>query len=1096
MVIPMKPNSCIKKTIICAGILLSLLIIISVILFSCAGHFPFRKAFVIDHLRTCHLENPIGIDEASPVFSWQMKGEAQGLMQSAYRITVADSSEHLKQQVFLWDSGRINSSVSVGIPYEGEPLSPKTRYYWQVTVWNQKEQSAVSTEEAFFETGLMGNGMENAKWICAPSSILETDVSDSDYIYTIHYDMEVSGTSAGFVFGANTGRYGDMYLCRIREHDGAADFELLKMSGGTFRETDDFGESIDISSCLQDDTPLFSVDLSIDHETLSVTINGKHIQDFTIDSTPVGAVGYYKSRGTTYAFLDNLLVLDHAGSDIYREAFEDDTTIFSPYYAVTDEGRLKIGSGLLLTGYEEDPAPVFYRTFSLSDREIESARIYMTALGSYQITCNGQSVSDDYFSPGKFVYNQELTYMTYDVTSLLKADAQNYLSVTLLHGWYDRAVGYPEIWNPWGDTNALLGMLEIRYRDGTTETIATDERFLCYTDGPIRMDDIYQGEYYDAGKEPDLPHDLSSPSKDWLAAETNAVDDIYSSLPLHGKECEAVRCISELSPVSVSEPAENVYVYDFGQNFAGTCQIKVTGEAGQIITLRYGEALNDENMSNCDDVPGTIWTENLLTAEATDYYVLKGDPDGEVFKPAFTYHGFRYLQITGLDEPLPVGDVRGIVLSSDLAQTGSFTCSNELLNRFYQNTIWSQKSNFIDNPTDCCQRDERHGWAGDAQIYSLTASYHMDTYNFYRKYLNELRLLQTAGGSFPDMAPRNFGTEWDGKGGAATNNCWGDAAVIITWNLYTQYGDKTILEENYDALCKWMEVLISTSDNYIRNWGGYGDHLSLEDTPADVSDTAWCAHSAELLSKMAAVLGKEQDADYYMQTYDNFKKAWQNAYVKPDGTTTCDTQTSYALGLAFHLFPDALQDAAASRLNTLAEYSGYHIRTGFSGIGYLLSALSENGFTETAYALLLQEDYPSLLYPAAHGATTVYEQLSGYSENEDGTFHLDGSLNHYAFGTPAGWLYSNVLGIKSDENDPGYHHILLKPEMTGGLTYANGSYNSIYGTIRVVWEWTGDTCSLTVTIPPNTTATLTLPDSIEGEKIYELEAGSYDFTVK
>lgn len=1085
-----------KKIILLTGIIFSLLVAVCGFLFLVNNPFSMGSDFSIENLRTCHLENPIGIDEETPVFSWQMKGEEQGLCQSAYRIVVSDSAKNLKEGIYLWDTGKTASGLSVGIPYAGSSLAPKTRYFWQVTVWNQDDKPCTSAEEAFFETGLMGQGMGNAKWISAPSQEADNHFDDREYIYSIHYDMELSNTSAAFIFGAERGRYGDMYLCRITQSEDSAYFELLKMSGGGFPDDAEVENAADISSCISENPDLFSVDLSVDHEMISVAINGTPIGKFSIESTPVGAVGYYKSRGTSYAYLDNLLVLDADGGEIYRDDFENDDTIFTPYYAVTEEGRLKIGSGLLLTKNYEEPAPIFYREFILQDKEIEDARIYMTALGSYQLSLNGQSVSDDYFAPGKSVYNQELTYMTYDVTSMMNSGESNTFSATLLHGWYDRAVGYPGIWNPWGETNALLGMLEIRYLDGSVDTIVTDEGFLCFTDGPVRMDDIYQGEYYDASKEPVITEGLSSPRDGWQKAETNAVDDVYSSLPLRGNECEPIRCVDQLTPISVSEPEENVFVYDFGQNFAGTCRIKVTGEAGQILTLRYGEALNEANMINSDDTPGTIWTENLLTAEATDYYVLSGASAGETYEPEFTYHGFRYLQITGLTEALPTEDVLGIVLSSDLTQTGSFTCSDELLNQFYQNTIWSQRSNFMDNPTDCSQRDERHGWAGDAQIYSLTASYHMDTYSFYRKYLRELTLLQTDGGSFPDMAPRNFGTGWDGRGGAATNNCWGDAAVVITWNLYTQYGDKTIIEENYDALGKWIEVLISTSDNFIRNWGGYGDHLSTESTPADVSDTAWCAHSAELLAKMATVLGRTEDAEYYQQTYEKFKEAWQNAYVNPDGTTSCDTQTSYALGLSFDLFPAELETAAVERLNTLAEYSGYHIHTGFSGIGCLLPALSENGLSETAYRMLLQRDYPSLLYPVSHGATTTYELLSGYTENEDGTYQLYGSLNHYAFGTPAGWLYSNVLGIKSDENDPGYHHILLKPEMIGGLTYANGSYDSIYGTISVAWEWTGDTCNLSVTIPPNTTATLTLPDSLEGEKIYELVSGSYDFTVK
>ena len=759
--------------------------------------------------------------------------------------------------------------------------------------------------------------------------------------------------------------------------------------------------------------------------------------------------------------------------------------------------RLKIGSGMLLTPGYEDVAPTFRRSFTLKKQEIKQARLYMTALGSFDISCNGQSISDDYFAPGKLAYNQALSYVTYDITTALEAGQENVLGLTLLHSWYDRAVGYPETWNPWGTTNALCGKLTIEYADGSQETLFTDETFKYNLDGPVRFDDIYHGEYYDATKEL-TGYDCSGyDDSDWLQAEVNQIDSTYLDLPLIGKQNEPIRQVAAITPLSMTEPIEHVYVYDFGQNFAGTCQAKLSGKSGQTVTFRYGEALNTENLANKDDVVGSIWTESLLTAEATDYYVLKGTPEGELFSPEFTFHGFRYLQITGLDSPPALEDIQGIVLSSDLKQTGGFECSDEVLNQYYQNTIWSQRSNFFDNPMDCPQRDERHGWAGDAQVFSLAASYHMDTYCFYRKYLTELRMLQSDAGSYSDMAPRNFATRPDGKGGNASNNCWGDASMVICWNLYNQYGDVTILEENYDALCKWMNMLIDSSDDYIRNYGGYGDHLSTEDTPTNVSDTAWCAHSADLLSQIATVLNKPEDALHYQKVFENYKQAWQDAFIQQEGITTCNTQTSYALGLAFHLFPEEQIAAAAAQLNLLAEYSGNYVHTGFSGIDYILPAYSENGYLETAYKFLLQQEYPSLLYPATQGATTVPEQLAGYRPNEDGTYTLDGSLNHYAYGSPVDWIYSHILGIQSDPDAPGYKHIIISPSPGGNLTYAKGCYLSSYGPISVSWEQVEDGYQLHVSIPANTTATVILPASGDAQSdtpvTHEIGSGSHEF---
>ena len=1072
------------------------------------------ETFVINHLRTCSLENPIGIDEEAPEFSWRMEGTDRGLYQSAYRIVLAESEEKLVKEQYLWDSGKMLSSESVGISYEGEELSPKSRYYWQVTVWDGNDEAFTSVETAFFETGLMGEGMQDARWISAPEVMGKESREQESLRYTIDYDMSVIKSEVSFVFGATQGRYGDMYLCQIYNDEEYAAFSLRMMRRGRL-DAEESAEETDITACRGEDISSFAVELQVDHENLSVMINGTKIGDYTIDAVPVAAVGCYAGRGAEYAYFDNLLVRDYAGNIWDEDEFEGEETVFSPYYAVIEEGRLKAGRGLLLTKYRyyDGSAPLFYREFMLADMEIDSARIYMTALGSFVLTCNGQQVSDDYFAPGKIAYNEELTYVTYDVTSLLRQGENNALGVTLLHGWYDAGVGYSEIYHPQGNKNALMGMLEICYRDGSTETIATDGEFWCTIESPIREDDIYQGEFYDATLEQDgfgLPGFFH---ENWLPADTDAVDDTYLALPLKGKENEPIRCVKKMTPVSVLEPQENVYVYDFGQNFAGTVRIRVAGERGQTITLRYGEALNTETLRNRDDAVGTIWTENLLSADATDYYVLKGVAGGESYEPMFTYHGFRYLQVTGLDKPIPAEDVTGIVLSSDLEQTGDFECSNELLNQYYRNTVWSQRSNFLDNPTDCAQRDERHGWAGDAQVFSLTASYHMNTYQFYRKYLNELRLLQTPEGAFPDIAPADLGD--------MGNNCWGDAAVVITWNLYTQYGRRHILEENYEALCRWIDYLVDTSDDYIRNRGGYGDHLSLEGTPTEMSDTAWCAHSAGLVSKMAAILGNTEDAEYYGQISENYKSAWRKAFVTEDGTTVCDTQTSYALGLAFGLFSGDMEEDAADRLNTLAEYSGYHINTGYSGIGYLLPALSEAGLTQTAYNYLLQEDYPSLLYFAGHGATTIYESLNAYMENEDGTYSINGSMNHYAFGAPVSWLYTDVLGIQSDENAPGYHHILLKPEVGTALTYAKGSYESIYGNIKMEWKQTDDGYVFDIEIPANTTATLELSipdyineyyegsqpvekadgiqclgeDSERGKVQFEIVSGSYSFTV-
>lgn len=1078
----------------------------------CVGCSRQEREVTIGELTVCHLENPLGIDEEAPTFSWQMKSNERGTVQTAYRIMVAKGLAEMQNGQYVWDSQKTQGDKSTGILYEGAPLEAKTRYYWKAEVWDEKDRLITSVGDTWFETGLMGGTMGDAKWISAPKAAEESR-ENKEFSYTIKYDMEVSDTTAGFAFGAENGRYGKLYLCEIKNREGEKQFRLKQMENNSFIRT----EETDIDDTAEENSDVFHVELQVREEMLSVIINGEKIGEYGIEKTSVGSIGYYKSRGTTYAFLDNIEIFDEQGKRTGFEDFEKEENMFAPFYVPVEEGRLKIGSGLMLTKGKENPAPFFRKEFRLKDKEIESARLYMTSLGSLAVSVNGSRASEDYLSPGKFAYNKELTYVTYDITSLLRSGEKNALGIILLHGWYDRGVGYTEIFNPWGDKNALLGKVEIQYRDGSKDEFVTDESFLYSTDGPIREDDLYWGEYYDANYELTGFDEPGFADEGWKTASVNEIDEAYFTLPFKGKQNEPIACVEVLEPIGVWEPQKGVFVYDFGQNFAGTCEIKVKGEKGQVVTLRYAEALNRKDMINTDDAEGTVWTENLATAEATDYYVLKGDGE-EAFEPEFVFHGFRYLQLTGLDEALPLENVKGKVLSSDLTRTGYFACSDKNLNRYYENTVWSQRSNFMDNPMDCPQRDERHGWAGDAQVFSLTAAYHMDVYAFYAKFVRELRLLQSEGGSFPDMAPRNFGTDWDGTGGGASNNCWGDAAVVITWNLYQQYGDKAIIEENYDALCKWVDMLVATSEDYIRNWGGYGDHLALENTPADVSDTAWCARSADLLSKMARATGREEDAAHYKEIYEKFKAAWQRQYVLPDGMTLCHSQTSYALGLCFGLFPEELEQAAAMHLVKLLQSEDYHIKTGFSGIGYLLPALSQYGFEEAAYKVLLKEEYPSFLYAVKNGATTTWELWQGYYEEKNG-YRLEGSMNHYAYGTPASWLYTDVLGIKSDEENPGYKHILLEPKTEGELSKAEGSFTSAYGEIIVKWEKTEEGCTYFIEIPANTSATLTLPYEegktyresgkaaekakgvvfweTNGDKVrYELLSGSYCFTSK
>lgn len=1075
------------------------------------------KQTEITNLKTNYIRNPIGVDDESILFSWQMNSEEQGKSQSAYRIAVYECDQGNREQddaiaseICVWDSGKVESSPSVAVSYEGEQLKPQTGYEWSVDVWDEEGNRCVSAETGYFETGLMGEFPEEAHWISVGDSDRNISTVQEKTTYFIQYTMEIRDTSACFVFGAESGRYGSMTLCELQNQGEDTLFTVKDMS--------ELNSNVEFPSASLEtaEDGIYQVDLQVLDHQMKVAVNGCEVGIFTIHGASLGAIGYYKSRGTQYAWLDDIVVTDEEGNVCYEENFEQEDTIFAPYHIVIEDGRCKVGSGLMLSGAMEDPAPVFSRKFNLGNKEIDHARLYLTALGNFEVSMDGQAVSEDFLDPGKLAYNQYLSYMTYDVTDKLMSteasDALHIWEMTLFHGWYDRGVGYPEIYSPWGDTNALRGALVITYSDGTKQVIGTDEEFMVTLDGPIRENDVYQGEFYDASCDPcgtkknqmdtvekeELVDTVGrgpaivQPEEDdketaWFQAAVDQVDSRYYDLPYVGKYSEPITCIQELRPISVSEPVSGTYVYDFGQNFAGVCRITMNAEAGDLVTLRYGEALNSDTLRNKDDVLGTIWTENLLTADATDYYLAI---DGEqTYQPVSVYHGFRYLQITGLEEAPSLDQVTGIVLSSDLDLSGEFECSDEAVNQYWSNTVWSQKSNFLDNPTDCAQRDECHGWAGDAQIFSGMACYNSNSDLFYRKYLKELCSLQSDDGAFPDMAPRNFGTGWDGRGGAGGNNCWGDAAVVIAWNLYTQYGDVAVLQEYYDALCKWIDYLEVHSENGLRTEeNGYGDHFSVESTPKGLTDTAWSAHSADLVSKISTVLGKTDEAIHYQQVFEQFRDAWLREYVSEDGVIECYSQTAYALGLAFDLFPETMRQMAAECLLNNVTFNQYEFHAGYAGLGYVLPALSEAGYSDAAYEMLCNTGERSLLYPVIQGATTTPEYLSAYQEM-NGELVLDGSLNHYAYGAPAQWLYTNVLGIRSDKENPGFKHFSIRPEVTDRWSYAKGAYESMYGRIEVLWKHEENGYLYHIQIPANTTATVELP----GMESMELGSGEYDF---
>jgi len=706
------------------------------------------------------------------------------------------------------------------------------------------------------------------------------------------------------------------------------------------------------------------------------------------------------------------------------------------------------------------PPPPYLRRAFLVGRPIKRAVVYASALGLYELHINGKRVGEDYFTPGWTDYPTRVYYQTYEVTDLIKKGG-NAIGAILADGWYSGYLGFGKKREHYGSEPRLLVQLEIEYDNGYRQTVVTDRTWKA-TYGPLFEADFLMGEIYNACKEMPGWDTSSFDDSAWhTVAVTDKSEGIVQSYP-----GVTVKKILEIKPKKLTEPEKGVYVFDMGQNFAGWVRLKVSGKAGTKVVLRFAEILNPD---------GTIYTENLRAARCTDTYILKGG-DREIWEPRFTFHGFRYVEVTGYPGRPGLDAITGVVVHSDIPVVGSFECSNPMVNQLYSNIVWSQRGNFIEIPTDCPQRDERLGWTGDAQIFIRTATYNMDVAAFFTKWLVDLEDAQSAEGAFPDVAPRKVAM---GDGTAA----WGDAGVICPWTIYQVYGDKQVIERHYESMKKWISYLKKNSKDLLRPAKGYGDWVSIaSDTPKDVIATAYFAYSTRLVSKIAAALGKDDDARKYEELFEQIKSAFNKAYVTEDGRIKGETQTCYLLGLYFDLLPEDKREPATQHLIEDLREKDWHLSTGFVGLSYLAPTLTQTGHLDIAYRLLNNETFPSWGYSIKNGATTIWERWDGWTEEKG--FQTPGmnSFNHYAFGSIGRWLFSTVAGIETD--GAGYKQIIIRPAPGGGLDYAKASYKSIHGKIVSDWRIKGRTFTLDVTIPANTTATVYVP-AMDAESVTE-----------
>lgn len=718
-------------------------------------------------------------------------------------------------------------------------------------------------------------------------------------------------------------------------------------------------------------------------------------------------------------------------------------------------------------GYVEDsllrPSPLFRKTFNTKPK-IQSATLYITSHGLYEAQINGKRVGDDYLTPGWTAYQKRLQYQTYDVTKLLNS-GKNAIGVTLGSGWYRGSLAWASNKNSYGKDISLLAQLMVVYTDGSTAIVATDSSWKSST-GPIVYSEIYHGETIDARLE---KKGWSMPEYDdaaWYGVTFGK--QVFNTLV--ATENEPIKKQETFQPIKIFNTPKGEQVIDFGQNLVGWVVLKATGKAGSKITVSHAEVL---------DKQGNFYTENLRAAKCQNNYILKGE-GVEIFEPHFSWQGFRYAKIEGYPGTLSAENISAVALYSDMPKSGVFESSNALINQLQHNIQWGQNGNFLDVPTDCPQRDERLGWTGDAQAFSRTAAFNRNVNSFFAKWLKDLEADQLANGSVPHVIPNILGAKAAGSAG------WADVATIIPWNMYLAYGDKRILEQQYGSMKAWVGYMQKESWNNLWNTGDhFGDWLFYRpfddnDGRSAVTDKyliAQCffANSTQLLINAANVLGKKDDVVVYEALLKNVKDAFLKEYVSPNGRLVSSTQTAYVLALQFDMLPESMRYLAADKLvGNIKKYNN-HLTTGFLGTPYLCEVLTRFGHADLAYTLLLQESYPSWLYPVKMGATTIWERWNGI--RTDGSFEPASmnSFNHYAYGAIGDWMYRYMVGIDTYQDGVGYQHIKIQPHIGGGFSFASASLDTYYGPVKAGWKTSSTSLEINASIPANAHATVFIP---------------------
>lgn len=1000
----------------------------------------------VDTLRCEYLVNPIGMEETQPRLSWVVRTTERGAEQTAYQILVASDPALLaKDEGDLWDSGKVKSVENAHIVYAGKALGSRERAYWKVRTWDGKDSPSPWSEPATWEMGLLATEDWQASWVDAPADLkaAKSDAVEANaflggtrWIWTPEDGTDLkAGAPDGERFFQKLFEISPSQKVReatlVLTADDAFQVSMNGRQIGQFNEKDGWRkpQTFDVKAALKPGKNVLSV---------SATNRGGHAG---LSAKLVLILEDGKSE---------TIVTDASWQSSAAKIASD----AAGWVAATEIFPVGEGPWGTFGGFIPRPVPIFRKAFELADKPIARARLYATALGVYEFELNGKRVGDRRLAPEWTDYNKRVFYQTYDVTDAVTGGA-NAMAAMVGEGWYCGHVAWS--YNFYGTKQALMAQLEVTYADGTSEIVGTDGTWKAHA-SPILGSDMLMGEIYDARLE--IPK-WSSPTLDdreWPEANVRSES---ASRSLDWQPSEPVRVLGELPTKTITPAGPGKWIVDVGQNMVGWVRLAVNGPAGTKITIRHGEMLSPD---------GTLYTENLRTALATDIYVCKGGGT-EIWEPRFTFHGFRYVELSGFPGKPTEDTIKGIVVGSDTPKAGTFSSSSPLLNQLQSNIEWGQRGNFLSVPTDCPQRNERLGWMGDAQVFIRTATTNADVAAFFTKWFTDVADAQYEDGRFTDVVPRiidNSGTPG-----------WGDAGVICPWTIYQVYGDTRVLERHYDQMVKWVEWCREHSTGLIRDrdrGSDHGDWLSIAaDTPKDVIGTAYFAYSTDLVARIAKVLGRDADAARYRQLFEQIKTAFAGKFVQPDGRVTGNTQAGYAMALHFNLIPDELRAAAAKHLVDDIKSKDDHISTGFLGVSYLLPVLTETGHLDTAFKLLLQETFPSWLFSVKQGATTIWERWDGWTPEKGFQDVGMNSFNHYSFGSCGEWMFGSLAGIGLDPSQPAYRHIIFQPQVGGELTEAKAKLETMRGTIACGWKKTGGSLTVQCSVPVGSTATLILP---------------------